>query len=221
MTRSATSRCAPATLAGANRPVAPAPTNAGLLGIARITGTPPPHQLSRAEMRIPAAIDITIGRVCCSAGWSGVRTAPATCGLTATTMTDAGPTATALSAVACTPKSAERASLAASELSPTVMCSGRVPRRSIPPISARPMLPPPRIARCLLLIRVDCSQLLPCRRIRWSGSAAEQCRADPYDGRAFQDGGLEVAAHPHRQRVELRPCSIESFEQAAHAGEGH
>ena len=39
---------------------------------------------------------------------------------------------------------------AASTLSPTEICSGRVPRRKSPPIRARPMLPPPKNASCML-----------------------------------------------------------------------
>src|SRR5882757_9731941 len=50
------------------------------------------------------------------------------------------------------PKSADSASRAAGKLSPTEMCSGRVPRRSRPPMSARPMLPPPKNAICPLLM---------------------------------------------------------------------
>src|SRR5262249_6301055 len=136
-------------------PVAPAPTSAGLLGMARITGTPGPHHFSSASSLIPAATDITNGRVLWNRGCNGVRTAPATCGLTATTTRVAGAIAAALAAVAVLQKPAARALEAAGELSPTQMCSGGVPRRSRPPISARPMLPPPRNAICCLLLIVQ------------------------------------------------------------------
>ena len=92
------------TCAGAYSPVTPAPTSAGLLGIARTTGIPGPHQL-RAWRRGCPPRPITLSDDCASVAVAGKPARAASCGFTARTMSSAFSTAATLSAVAVIPKS--------------------------------------------------------------------------------------------------------------------
>ena len=60
---SANARLAAPTLAGAYKPVAPKPLSAGRFGMVRITGTCGPNQRASAAWGMPAATEITRGRV--------------------------------------------------------------------------------------------------------------------------------------------------------------
>src|SRR3984893_1095054 len=197
-TCSAVARCGAATGGGANRPVAAAPTSAGRLGMARTTATPGPHQACRVATRKPAATEMSSGPCAPHSPARAVSTPAASCGFTASTTTAAPLTAAALSALAVMPRSRASASRAAAMGSPTLMCSGRVPERSSPPMSARPMLPAPSMARRLLVMR----PLL-------YGSWAKQRRPEAHDGRALKNRRFEVTAHAHRQRVEPGARGVE------------
>ncbi len=86
-TVSAWARCAALTVAVANRPVTPAPSRAGVLGIARTTAWPPPSQRSSWLLVMPAAMETTSGCLPWAMAVSEAQTSRSTCGLTASTHT--------------------------------------------------------------------------------------------------------------------------------------
>ena len=103
--RSATWRWAWSTPGSAYRPVMPVRTSAGVLGMHRTRGAPPPSQRLSAASGIPAAIESTSGRWA-SAGARPRATSAMTCGLTASTRISAAAAARALSSEVWMPNSA-------------------------------------------------------------------------------------------------------------------
>lgn len=127
----------------AYRPVAPSPSRAGVLGIARTTARPPPSQPSIWSLRRPAAIDTNSGAGSAMAGASRVQTPAITCGLTASSTSSAPARAATASSPATTPKSRASARRASGSGSATRMRSPGWPRPRRPAIRLRAMLPPP------------------------------------------------------------------------------
>src|SRR5690348_7510715 len=138
--------------------------------------------------------------------------------------------AAALSAVAAMPSSLESVVRAGSWLSPTAICSGRMPWRSRPPMSARPMLPAPRTVSSMWLMtpglyRVEqahgCALGRAWRRIQRFRlpARAKKRRADPYLRRSFLDRRLEVPAHSHRERVEAQAVRAQGVPERPQPGE--
>ena len=110
-------------------------------------GRPVPHQLCSARVRMPAANDRTTARLRCSSG--GERRQRRAGILRLDRDDDEARARRPLERcprVASMPKSFSSAARAGANASPTAICSRGTPRRSRPPMSARPMLPPPRIA---------------------------------------------------------------------------
>ena len=66
-----------------------------MFGIARTTATSPPSQLDNWVEVMPAATEIATGRVAWATGVSSPQTVRMTCGLTASSHTDAPSTASA------------------------------------------------------------------------------------------------------------------------------
>ena len=135
--------------AGAKSPVTPAPTRAGLLGMARITGTPAPHQPCRAWILTPAATESTTGRRRCSGprerrehGASVLRLHREDDEVGLADRRPHCPRSPRCRAPGRAPRAPPHGARR------RLICSGRMPWRSRPPMSARPMLPAPQDSRC-------------------------------------------------------------------------
>ncbi len=120
----------------------PAPSSAGVLGMARTTSAcAPSHCCSRA-VGMPAAMEIT--------SWPGARRADSslqtlaiTCGLTASSQLPASSRALAMLSATVMPYCWCRLSRSAACGSMTSMAAGAVPEWIKPAIRLRAMLPPP------------------------------------------------------------------------------
>ena len=140
-------RPAASTCGAAYRPVTPAPSRAGVLGMQRTTGSSPPSHCWIRATGMPAAMDTTSGRAACAGPASGSQAARMACGLTASSHSPAPATAGGPSSKPCTPKSATSAWRNSATGSATRMREVSKPRRDRPPIRLRAMLPPPMKAR--------------------------------------------------------------------------
>ncbi|MNV36314.1 hypothetical protein D3C71_1277870 [compost metagenome] len=158
-TRSACWRWAGLTAAVAYRPVTPAPSSAGVLGIARTTAGLPPSQRSSCSLVMPAAMDSTSGCWLRASVDNDAHTSRSTCGLTASTHTAPCAAASAAPAWACTPKSACSWSRSACTGSATWMSPAGTPWRTRPAIRLRAMLPPP------MKVSVDALMRSPWNRV--------------------------------------------------------
>jgi len=200
---------------------APAAHQRGLLGIARNhghTATAPAFELP--QRGIPAAIDRTSGREESAQrgfGERGFRTDPATAAYCENNDRCRFRRQRRCQAVACIPKSARGATAAAWAFSPTVMCSGfsRSARSIAFHDSARGhVAAAEELPGCVLLMRAIVASYLRCCCVAtalkdsWPSAGGlplpNQCLFDAHDSAPFENGGLQVPAHSHRQRVELR-----------------
>src|SRR5579862_4028631 len=177
--------------------------------MARTMVSSSPHQVSSEAMRMPATTEMISGRRVRSCGASRDSTTALSCGLIATTRTVASAMAAVLSASVRMPKSRSRAPRTASLASPTRMWSGRTPRRTSPPTSARPMWPPPMIAIPGKSTVADCIASFD----RVARTLTEERRTDAHHRRALEDGGLEVGTHAHREGIEVRAARVERVKQ--------
>ena len=129
----------------------PAPTRAGVLGMARTTLWWPPSQRAMSPARTPAAMET----MSCSGRGAGraVSTSRNCCGFTARTTTSAAMVA-ADSAATATENSRRSQSRRSGKASATMMSSLANPFCSKPPIMAAAMLPPPikpSFMKCVLV----------------------------------------------------------------------
>ncbi len=163
--RSAWARCSASTCGLPIRPVAPAPTSAGVFGIARTIARPRvPSQPASCAMRMPAAIETTSGRERATAAAISAHTGFITCGLTASTSTPAPSAAAAALSCTSTPKSRASAWRRSRLGSATTMDACVAPPRASAPIRLRAMFPPPMNAMraCCCGIR-DSESIVPAR----------------------------------------------------------
>ena len=145
--RSARARCSGVACAPPASAVMPSRTSAGVLGMARTTGTGAARWRSRIAVLTEATAE-TRSWLAPSRGPTSRSTGTACCGLTVSSTTSASLTAAALDSPACTPsrraKSAERAPWAVV----TVMSAGSAtPASSMPRMSISPSCPAPSTAR--------------------------------------------------------------------------
>ena len=198
---------AAATSAPANIAVAPAPISAGRFGIARTTGTPRATPFLERRRRGFPPRPTEPRRVALLHGNAPVAEWPcAVLRLDGDHDRLASLTALELSAVSAGRRNLrERAARCRVRNPPTRDLLGRSRGASRPPISARPMLPPPRIAILLLMERASVVAVargpniaVPMRTIVAPSS----------------DRGFKIAAHSHRERVESRAVAVQLLDQS-------
>ena len=154
--RSASERWSWSTLRLAHRPLAPAPTSAGVLGMQRTMACCPPSRRSIWAMRMPAAMEMTSGFHARNGVASAAQTSCITCGFTASTTQSAPAAASALSVKTRTSNSRANASRVSARGSATRIDAGGTPRARCAPIRLRAMLPPPMKA---MVRGSDCSDI--------------------------------------------------------------
>src|SRR5690606_33189925 len=180
-------RPAASTRSLAYRPVTPAPSMEGVLGIARTTATSPPSQRSICPEVMPAATDTASGRAACAASASSRHTPGMTWGLTANIHTGAPCTASIADANVATPKSRSSASRVDWLGATTRMSPGAVPRPMRPPIRLRAMLPPPMKAIFPAEAGSWRGEVIGCSSV--GGAAHGMGGAGPAPGRRWPEAG--------------------------------
>jgi hypothetical protein len=110
---------------------------------AAMPASSPSSQRASWLVVMPAAIEITSGRLAADCDASASQTARITCGFGASSQIAAPSTAMALSSNTATPKSRASASRSSGTGSATRIADAGVPREIRPPIRLRAMLPPP------------------------------------------------------------------------------
>jgi hypothetical protein len=190
---SAKSRPCVSTRSLANRPVTPAPSRAGRVRHRphhRHAAPEPALQLRGSDAGRDGDHQ-WLRRLClCAANAS--HTARKTCGLVANTQVEAPATASAPSSNTATPKSAASASRSEGTGSATWIVAGSRPCDDQPADQA---------ARHVAAAD-EGDRVAPRVVLRLGWPRPEQRAADAHHRRTFLDGGHEVLAHAHRQRID-------------------
>jgi hypothetical protein len=195
--------------------VAPAPTRAGVFGIARMIRAPAGSAVAIRAIGVPAAMEIHSGRASSDAvasAASPARTPATTFGFTASTTISQLRTISALFAHGVTPRRSAKFAQRAGSTSATRTEDAETPAATSPPARASAIAPAP--TNPIVFPFRDASRDISPR--------SENRGSDAHDRSPFLDGDLEVLGHPHGEFAQIFAAgrALQRVAQESQAFEG-